>query len=134
MTKDVSPAFVKALFYQLVKAVGGTEAAGAYLEVSHQRVSQLQSPNSADMPGLMQVIKLEAVAGVPIVTGALAKLVEGASGKKSMEDEVFDVTQAAVDLHASVRSGADPKTIEGKVIRLRREAEDVTAAFTQGRA
>ena len=131
---EPNPSYVKGLFHALVKAAGGLDPAASVLGVSFQRVSQLQSLTSADMPSLMQVIALEAFVGSPIVTGALAKLVAGPNAEKDLEAEVFDVTQAAVDLHAAVMSGADPKAIEGKVIRLRREAEDVTAAFTQGRA
>lgn len=129
-----NPSYVKGLFHALVKACGGIEAAGTVLGISFQRVSVLQSLNSADMPTLMQIVALEHFAGSPIVTGALAKMVDGPDTKKDLEAEVFDVTQAAVDLHAAVRAGADPKAIEGKVIRLRREAEDVTAAFGRERA
>lgn len=48
MSDPVLPAYVKGLFHQLVKAVGGVEAAGAFLGVSHQRISQLQTTTCAD--------------------------------------------------------------------------------------
>jgi hypothetical protein len=67
----------KALVRQLVKAVGGVEAAAAELGVSHQRISQLQSVNHDDQMTFLQVQALEAVAGRAIVTGAAARAIEG---------------------------------------------------------
>ncbi|HAL06190.1 MAG TPA: hypothetical protein DCP26_02375 [Brevundimonas sp.] len=78
---------VKALFKMLVCAVGGVEAAGVHLGVSHQRVSQLYSLNNDDEPGYRQIRVLEVAAGKAVVIGAHVKAVRG--------DEA-DCIQAAV--------------------------------------
>jgi len=83
------PSELKALFDQLVSAVGTQEAAATFLGVSRQRVGQLVSPACSDLPTWGQVAKLESVVGVSIVFGALARRAGG--------DGASDALTAAVD-------------------------------------
>lgn len=124
----VTPQFIKGLFHHLVRAVGGVEAAGAYLGVSHQRVSQLQSIQNQDLPNFMQVAILEAAAGQSVVFAALARATTGKPPAGDLMEEVADVHEAAVEITRAVRAGADAKTIQSNVIRLQREVEDVATA------
>ncbi|WP_298699217.1 helix-turn-helix domain-containing protein [uncultured Brevundimonas sp.] len=77
MSRGLTDGEIKALFRQLVKAVGGVEAAGVELGVSHQRVSVLQSPAAADMPTVRQIIALEVVAKAPVVSGPWFRAIKG---------------------------------------------------------
>lgn len=122
---------IKGLFFHAVKAVGGVEAAGAYLQISHQRVSQLQSINCADMPTIMHIVTLEHVIGQPIITRALAESVAGPLGAADLMVEACEATEAAADLQALVRNRADHKTIRDAAVRLQREATDITAALVK---
>ena len=125
----MTPARVKTLVFQLVKAAGGVEAAGAVLGVSHQRVSQLQSLNHADMPTLMQVIALEAFVGQPILTGALAASLTPTDAGKSPLEEACEVSEAAAHLLHVVRTGGTDREVEAAAVRLRKEIDDVPAAM-----
>lgn len=125
----MTPARVKSLVFQLVKAAGGVEASGAVLGVSHQRVSQLQSLNHADMPTLMQVITLEAFVGQPIITASLAASLTPTDAGKSPLEEACEVSEAAADLLRLVRTGGTDREVEAATVRLRKEIDDVPAAL-----
>jgi hypothetical protein len=125
----MTPARVKSLVFQLVKAAGGVEASGAVLGVSHQRVSQLQSLNHADMPTLMQVITLEAFVGHPILTAALAASITSTDAGKSPLEEACEVTEAAAELMRLIRTGAPTREIDAVIWRLRKEIDDLPAAL-----
>ena len=77
MARLLTDGEVKALWTLLVARVGGQEAAAVHLGVSRQRVQQLGSPNSPDMPTLRQVLCLECACETALVTGAAARAVEG---------------------------------------------------------
>ena len=124
------PAYVKALFMSLVKAAGGGEAAGAVLGVSHQRISQLTSLQSADMPTLMHVVALEAFVGQPIVTGALAKLAAPQGKGADPLKETSEVVSASARLLNLVVSGAPQREVLAAVTAVRAELDDVPAALT----
>ena len=126
---EVTTGQVKGLFFHLVKAVGGVEAAGAYLGVSHQRVSALQNGNSADMPTLMQVLTLEAAAVQSIVLAPLSKAATGGLVGGDLGKETREATYAAVDLQRIAEGGADRKTLQAALLKLRREADEVQAAL-----
>lgn len=125
----VTEAEVKGLFYHLVKAVGGVEAAGAFLKISHQRVSQLQSPNNADMPTVMQIATLEHVVGQGIVTGAMARAAEGGAVNANPEKEIGDVVMASADVLRLERADAHPRAKKDAALKLVREATDVADAY-----
>jgi hypothetical protein len=95
MSRALTPGEVKALFRLLVEKAGGIEASGVVLGVSFQRVSTLQNVNQPDMPTLAQIMALEVVAGVPVITGAAARAIEG--------ERAADIADLAV---AVVTSGA----------------------------
>ena len=126
---EPSPQYVKALFLALVKAAGGGEAAGLALGVSHQRISQLTSLNSADMPTLMQVAGLEAFAGQAVVTSALAKLA-GSQGKGADPNkEAAEVVSASARLMHLTVNGATQREILAAVAAVRSELDDVPASL-----
>lgn len=120
---------IKGHFAQLVRIAGGTEAAGACLGVSHQRVSQLQSRSCADMPKLEQIHALEAFVGQSVVFSALAQMAEqeGATAKDALQ-EACEVTEAAAELLRLARSGASARDIEAAALAVQREAMDVPRA------
>lgn len=68
---------LKALFSQLVDAIGTQDAAATFLGVSRQRVGQIIDVRTADLPTWAQVAKLEQVCGQSIVFAALARRAEG---------------------------------------------------------
>lgn len=127
---ELTPGYVKALFHQLVQRVGKTEAAAAYLEVSGPRITQLQSPNYPDMPTVMQVATLEAVAGQSVVFGALAALPQdAATSHKDPMEEACELTEAATNLLHKVRTKAPEREIQAAILDVQREAQDVSRAL-----
>jgi predicted transcriptional regulator len=121
----VTRAEIKGLFAQLVSVVGGIEAAGAFLGVSHQRVSQLQNPTCADMPTVVQIVTLEEVIGQPIVTSALARAAIGGSITHDPDKEIGDVVIAQANVMSLRRAGAAAKEVKAAALRLVKEAEEV---------
>lgn len=124
-----TPSEIKGLFYHLVRAVGGIEAAGAYLGISHQRVSQLQTVTCADMPTVMHIVTLEGVVGQPIVTSALARAAEGGSLTSDPGKEIGDVVLAQAEVLSLHRQGAPTKEQKAAALRLVKEAEEVVDAI-----
>ena len=76
MARALEEGELKALVRQLVKAAGGVEACGVLLGISHQRVSQYQSPNHPDQMPYLMICKLECVAERAIVSGAQVRAIE----------------------------------------------------------
>jgi hypothetical protein len=126
---SVSRAEIKGLFYHLVRAVGGVEAAGAFLGISHQRVSQLQTVTCADIPTLEHIVALEAVVGQAIVTGALARAATGGSITTDTMKEIGDVVLAQAEVLHLERSNADEKAKKAAALRLVREATEVADSY-----
>jgi hypothetical protein len=126
---EPSPHYIKALFLALVKVAGGGEAAGLALGVSHQRISQLTSMQSADMPTLMQVVALEAFADQPVVTSALAKLVQSAGKGADPNKEAAEVVSASARLMHLTVNGASQREILAAVAAVRSELDDVPASL-----
>lgn len=126
---DVTPAQIKGLFFHLVGKVGGVVPAGAYLGVSHQRVSILQSVNHPDMPSLMQVVTLERVVGQDIVTGALSRAATGKPDTGEVLDEVMDAHAALANLQESIRKGKPHREQRAALIRTEAEVDQVAAAL-----
>jgi len=122
---------VKALFRMLVKAAGGVEAAGVELGVTHQRISQLQSPSNEEEPTYRQIRSLEVAIGRPIVTGAHVKAVTG--------DEAECITDAAVQAVACVSRAltlvhdmdADGSRDAGEIHRVRLATSDAKSAVSR---
>lgn len=131
MSAEVTPALVKGLFFHLVQAVGGVQPAGAYLGVSHQRVSQLQSVKHPDLPTVLQIVTLEAVVGQAVVTGALADLVTGGAEARDLMTEVFEVTEAAAALQRMARQGAGRAEVRKAALEVERELQDVEAVLNR---
>lgn len=138
MSDPVLPAYVKGLFHQLVKAVGGVEAAGAFLGVSHQRISQLQTTTCADMPTVMQIVALESACGLPVVTGALCRRLTGGPGPEVRDAMVGAVGSASEALRVVHDAERDGKWTAEEVARarevLRRNLEQAQAAYDAGMA
>jgi hypothetical protein len=126
-----TPAFVKALFRTFVlKDVGGVEAAGALLGVSHQRVSALISLQSADMPTVMQVVTLEQAVGRSVVFGALAEAVEGKTARGDMLREASEGVSAAAAVMSACVEEASPSEFAATAAVAIKELEDVRLVAT----
>ncbi|WP_332657334.1 hypothetical protein [Brevundimonas sp.] len=105
---DFSVPELKALFDQLVSAVGTQDAAATFLGVSRQRVGQLISTSNNDLPTWAQVAKLEAVCGQSIVFGALARKVEAGAAQDALAASVVAAgasTAVLAEVHASIADG-----------------------------
>lgn len=124
-TVEVTPAYIKGLFLQLVKVVGGVHAAGAYLGISDERVSQLQRMTCADLPTFMHVATLEQACGQSIVFASLAKLAQGPAGDANLLKESCELSEASLDLQRAIRTGASEREIQALVSRVMREAADL---------
>ena len=123
---ETSQQYVKALFRTFVlKDVGGVEAAGALLGVSHQRVSQLVSLNTADMPTIMQVAVLEHAVGRAVITSALAEAVEGKEARGDLLRETSEGVSAAAQTMEAVVNGARPEEVAALAAKTIKEMEDV---------
>ena len=106
------PALLKALFHQLRKAVGSQDAAATYLEVSRQRVAQLESAhadNSREVPTWEQVFVLEQAIGRSIVFAALADLSDGKPSADIMGASIAAVAASSAALQATAEIMADGK-------------------------
>lgn len=122
---------VKALFKMLVGAVGGVEAAGVHLGVSHQRVSQLYSLSNDDEPAYRQIRLLEVAAGQAVVTGAHVKAVRG--------DEADCITAAVVESVGATTNAlrlvhsmdADGRRDQGEIHGVRKAVADAREAVTR---
>jgi hypothetical protein len=127
---EVSPNYLKELWRALVDEFGGVEAAGSYLGISHQRVSQVGKPDDdKNMPALLHIARLEQKLGLAIVTGALAKLATDGDASADLDRESREAVYAAVDLQEAIDDGAQPRTIRKQLCRLLREAQDVEVAL-----
>ena len=132
--RDLNLPHIKALFDQLVTAVGTQDASATFLGISRQRVGQLISTSNNDLPTLMQIAKLERVCGQSVVFGALARMVES--------DEALNCALAA-HVAANAASGAalstvyeidadgvrEPQEIEKAQDRARENLEAAQKAF-----
>lgn len=124
----------KVLFMTLVRLIGGCDAAGAMLGISHQRVSQLQSLNHADMPTLMQVHILEMALGQPIVSGALARLAVGRTCGVDLIKEAAEAVAAVSSVLDACVKGATQRDALIAVSRARKELDDVAASLSANAA
>lgn len=100
---------LKALFDQLVTAVGTHEAAATFLGVSRQRIGQLISTGNNDLPTWAQVAKLEDVCKQSIVFGHLARRQDaGATGADALTAGVAAagaITTALGTVHSIMADG-----------------------------
>lgn len=107
------PSELKALFGQLVDAVGTQEAAATFLGVSRQRVGQLIGTSWPDLPTVMQIAKLEAVCGQSVVFGALARRIEACPAQDALATGVEAAgacARALGTVHAAQADGViEPK-------------------------
>ena len=114
--QNFEPSELKALFGQLVDAVGTQEAAATFLGVSRQRIGQLISTGTSDIPTWAQVFKLEQVVGHSIVFAAYARRVDGEAGKGALAASVASTAAASHALsvvHAAKADGVlEPQEIE----------------------
>jgi len=123
---ETSQQYIKALFRTFVlKDVGGVDAAGALMGVSHQRVSQLISLNTADMPTIMQLVALEHAVGRAVITSALAEVVEGKEARGDLMRETSEGVTAAARTMEAVVKGERPDEIAALAVKTIQEMEDV---------
>jgi len=106
MTK-FEPTELKALFGQLVDAVGTQEAAATFLGISRQRVGQLISTSNHDLPTWAQVFRLEQVCEHSIVFSALARRVSGGGARDAMASAVEASAASAAVLQTVHEISAD---------------------------
>lgn len=130
--QNFEPSELKALFGQLVDAVGTQEAAATFLGVSRQRVGQLISTANGDLPTWAQVFKLEQVVEHSIVFAAFARRAEGEVGKGALAASVASTAAASRALsivHAAKADGI----LESHEIDAARDAarENLAAAQRQ---
>lgn len=142
MSRILTDGEIKALWRQLVKAAGGVEAAGVELGISHQRVSLMQAARTPDIPNIRQIMALEVVAQQPIVTGAMARAIEGEADEGLTAAVVGAVTASAeamglvhameADGHRTEAEIRAVNTVLQKNLREAQEAADAGARLTPG--
>lgn len=122
---------VKALFKMLVAAVGGVEAAGVHLGVSHQRVSQLYSLSNDDEPSYRHIRVLEVAAGQAVVTGAHVKAVRGGEADSISNAVVESVSATSVALRLVHDMDADGRRDQAEIQAVRQAATVAREAVTR---
>lgn len=126
---DFDPSLLKAHFAQLVDAVGTQEASAAFLGISRQRVGQLISTSTNDLPTWGQVWKLEQVSGQSLVFKALGRMTEGSStGTDALNCAVESTAAASRALQAVHAAKADGILEDGEIETARDAARDNLAA------
>lgn len=107
---EFEPAMLKALFKQLVAAIGTQDACAAYLSISRQRVAQLLSlseDHATDIPTWAQVWTLEKALERSIVFAGLAKMIQGDAAEDLMATSVDCSLASAAAMGAIVEMRAD---------------------------
>lgn len=130
----LAPSHIKALFDQLVSAVGTQDAAATFLGISRQRVGQLISTSNNDLPTLLQIAKLEQVCGQSLVFGALARQIEAEAGVHcALAAHVAANAASGAALSTVYEANADgvlePHEIEKAQDRARENLEAAQRAF-----
>lgn len=123
---------IKGLFYHLVKQVGGVTAAAAFLDLSEQRVSQMQNIRLPDMPGLLHVAILESVVGQAVVTGVLARAATGDLGDGDLHEAACEAVEEAANVLKMVRTGSPHREIRQAALKANRESADVLDLLSKG--
>lgn len=125
VNQDADRALIKALFSQAVDAVGTQEAAAAFLGISRQRIGQLISTANADVPTVVQILKLQRVTRSSLVFGPLARLdTDEESGSGALTTAVESTAAASRALQAVHAAKADG-------VLEKREIDDVRVAARQ---
>lgn len=142
MSRALTDGEVKALFRQLVKAAGGVEASAIELGCTHQRISNLQSVDKADVPSFRQIMALEAVVGRAIITGAAMRAIQGEIDdclKEAMVDTVRASAEALSAVHVmdadGTRTAAEIRDVQQKTqtaLKTAQGAADIAAGMTPG--
>lgn len=134
--RAIAPGELKALVRVLVKAVGGQEAAGVTLGVSHQRIGQLMDVNLPDQMGLLQISQLEQIVGRAIVTGAAARAADGDGSDEGIMVAAVGTVGSSAQLVALVhameadghRTAAEKKAVQKVAQDNLREAQEAADA------
>lgn len=126
---------LKALFKQLRQVIGSQDAAAAYLNVSRQRVAQLEgAKHPEDVPTWAQVFTLEQEAGRSIVFAALAAMSEAKAPTDIMDASIAAVTASSAALQATADMMADlkvePHELPGAIEAARRNREAAARQVT----
>ena len=124
MTSAWSGGVLKAQVRQLVTAAGGVEAAAVELGISAERVSQFQRPTCDDQMSFLCIMRLEAVVGRAIVTGAAARAIEGESQGVIGPAVVEAITKGASALRLVTDMDADGQRGAGEIRAVQRAAHD----------
>lgn len=130
---DFDPSLLKAHFGQLVDAVGTQEAAAAFLGISRQRVGQLISVATNDLPTWGQVWKLEQVCGQSLVFKAFGRMTETESpGQGALASAVDATAKASRSLQVIHAAKADGVLCDAEIEDVRDAArENLEAAQRQ---
>lgn len=126
--RELNPTEIKALFDQLVTAVGTHDAASTFLGISRQRVGQLISTANNDLPTLAQVFKLEQVCGQSIVLAAMARMVDGDASGDTMAAAVQATTASSAALATIHAAAADGVYSTGEVDNIQDRARETLEA------
>jgi hypothetical protein len=126
VSRAIEAGELKALVRQLVKAAGWVEACGIELCVSPQRVSQWQSVEHPDQMSMLNISRLEAVVGRPIVTGVAARAAEGSAVDEAMLSSAVEAMSSAAALVSLVHAmEADGTRTEAEKRAAREATQDL---------
>lgn len=124
---EFEPAMLKALFKQLVAAIGTQDACATYLGISRQRVAQLLSlseDHASDIPTWGQVFTLEAALERSVVFAGLAKMIQGEPEVDLMATSISSTVASATSMQAVVEMEADGREEEHELKRAEDAARD----------
>ena len=125
MSRALEPGELKALVRQLVKEFGGVEAAAVELKISAERVSQYQRPTCDDQMPLLCIMKLEAILGRAIVSGAAMRAIEGEAKDEIGPAAVEAVTDAATVLRLVHDMDADGARDPAEIRSVQRGSQEL---------
>jgi hypothetical protein len=124
-------ALIKALFCTLIQRCGGVYAASAFLGVSHQRVSTIQSLETTDLPTVQQLMALQGWIGDAFVFDALADQIRANRRIGDVGKETREATYAVVDLQRAADQGRPRDELRALAAQAQNELDDVTAVLAE---
>lgn len=121
----------------LIKACGGLEEAARACRVGVSQLSNFQTPGSEQFMPADVICDLEGYCGERIYSRALFEAGPGEAAPRRFMDEVFDVSETAVELQrearAAVADGAlnerERRDLQARMERLRRDLAEAEQAL-----
>lgn len=124
----------------LIKACGGLEEAARACRVGVSQLSNIQTPGSGQFMPADVICDLEAYCGERIYSGALFEVGPGSTAPRQLMDEIFDVSETAVELQREARAAVadgelnerERRDLQARMERLRIDLAEAEQALNAG--